>query len=136
MQQKAQFSKSKVENLFRHRGGNYYAVAKVDGKVRRKCLETADYNQARARLDNALADLRGTVNSKHAGTLAEAITTESLRADPTIKETTRKYYQQVAVSLIKSSDSLPSKPADKKLSKATLADLRAWMDDHAASLLV
>jgi integrase len=128
------FKRSKVGHLFVHQGGNYYAVAKVDGKVRRKSLETPDFGLAKARLANALADLRGTVNSKHAGTIAEGITTESLRADPTIKETTRKYYQQIAVSLIRTSDSLPSKPADKKLSKATLADLRAWMDDHAAKV--
>lgn len=132
MKQRKQFQKSKVENLFRHQGGNYYAVAKVDGKVRRKSLETDDFNQAKARLAATLADLRGTVNAKHAGTVAEAITTESLRADPTIKETTRQYYQQVAGSLIKTSDTLAAKPADKKLAKATLADLRAWMDAHAA----
>ena len=134
MQQKAQFSKSKVENLFRHRGGNYYAVAKVDGKVRRRCLETSDFNQAKGRLANALSDLRGTVNAKHAGTIAEAITAESERADPSLKETTRHYYQQIAVSLIKTSDTLDAKPADKKLSKATLADLRGWMDAHAAKV--
>ncbi len=132
MQQKAQFSKSKVENLFRHRGGNYYAVAKVDGKVRRRSLETSDFNLAKGRLANALADLRGTVNAKHAGTIAEAITAEAARNDPSIKEGTQHYYRQVAGSLIKTSDTLDAKPADKKLSKVTVADLRAWMDAHAA----
>jgi integrase len=126
------FKASKVENLFVHQGGNYYAVAKVDGKVRRRCLETDDYNTAKGRLANALADLRGTVNAKHAGTLAEAITAEAARQDPAIKQTTRLYYQQIAASLIQTSETLPARPADKKLSKATLADLRAWMDAHAA----
>jgi integrase len=120
-----------VANLFRHRGGNFYAVCKVDGKVRRRCLETDDYNTAKGRLDGALADLRGTVNAKHPGTIGEALFAESVRLDPTIKESTRRYYQQIAASLIRTSDSLPGRPADKKLAKTTLADLRAWMDAHA-----
>ncbi|QJE98002.1 tyrosine-type recombinase/integrase [Luteolibacter luteus] len=131
MKQKAQFAKSKVENLFRHRAGNYYAVTKVDGKVRRRCLETEDFNTAKGRLTAALNELRGTTNAKKAGTLAEAITDEALREDPGIKETTRHYYQQVGASLIATSDTLDGKPAAKSISKATLADLRSWMDAHA-----
>jgi len=129
-----QFTRSKVENLFRHRGGRFYAVCKVDGKVRRKCLDTDDYNTAKARLEGALADLRGATNAKGAGTLAEALTAEAERADPSIKETTRHYYQQIAASLIATSNTLPAKPAEKRLPKATLADLRAWMDSHAAKV--
>jgi hypothetical protein len=34
------FCRSKVEGLFKHRAENYYAVAKVDGKIRRQSLET------------------------------------------------------------------------------------------------
>lgn len=131
MQQKAQFSKSKVENLFRHRGGNYYAVCKVDGKVRRRSLETEDFNQAKARLSDVLTDLRGAPNASHVGTLAAAVTAEAKREDPSIKETTQRYYQQVAASLIATSAAMPANPAEKHLSKATLADLRAWMDQHA-----
>lgn len=131
MRQKAQFSKSKVENLFRHRGGNYYAVTKVDGKVRRRSLETEDFNLAKGRLANALADLRGTTNARKAGTLAEAITHEAEREDPGIKGTTRNYYRQVGVSLIATSSTLGSRPAEKSIAKATLADLRSWMDAHA-----
>lgn len=131
MKQKAQFSKSKVENLFRHRGGNYYAVAKVDGKVRRRSLETEDFNLAKGRLQNALADLRGTTNAKRAGTIAEALTAEAARQDPGIKDTTKHYYRQVAASLIDTSATMQGRPAEKSLSKATLADLRSWMDAHA-----
>ncbi|MCW1921701.1 hypothetical protein OKA05_04000 [Luteolibacter arcticus] len=131
MQQKAQVSRSKVENLFRHRGGNFYAVCKVDGKVRRRCVETDDYNTAKGRLTNSLADLRGSVNAKHPGTIAEAITTEAERKDPSIKESTQQYYQQIAGSLIQTSDTLPTQSADKKLSKVTPSDLRAWKDAHA-----
>ena len=47
MQQNAQFSKSKVTSLLRHRGGNYYASAKVVGKVIRRSLETDDFNVAK-----------------------------------------------------------------------------------------
>lgn len=131
MSTKAQFSKSKVSNLFRHRGGNYYAVAKVQGKVRRRCLETDDFNLAKDRLANALAELRGATEAKTAGSLGEALTKEADRADPSIKTTTRHYYQQVAASMIATSDTLDARPADKSLPRATLADLRTWMDAHA-----
>jgi integrase len=126
------FKRSKEDNLFVHQGGNYYAVCKVDGKVRRRSLDTKDYRVAKGRLENALLELRGTTNANHAGTIAEAVVAEADRKDPTIKECTQHYYQQVAGSLIKTSDTLPAKPADKKLSKVTVADLRGWMDAHAA----
>ena len=40
MQRTAQFSKSKIPCLVRHRGGNYYASVKVSGKVIRRSLDT------------------------------------------------------------------------------------------------
>jgi hypothetical protein len=50
MPRTAQFSKSKVQCLLRHRGGNYYASARVRGKLIRRSLDTDDYNTAKLRL--------------------------------------------------------------------------------------
>ena len=101
MQQTAQFSKSKVQCLVRHRGGNYYAPAKVAGKVIRRSLETDDSNTAKNRLPGVLAEMRGARNASLAGTLGQAITDEAQRVDPSFKATTRHYDQQIAVSLAK-----------------------------------
>jgi integrase len=131
MQQKAQFSKSKVPCLLRHRGGSYYASAKVAGKVIRRSLDTDDYNLAKDRLVAALAAMRGATEAKTAGTMRTAIVAEANREDAALKQTTRHYYQQVAESLLRTSDSLPGRPADKALVRVTLVDLRAWMDKHA-----
>ncbi|MBX3740150.1 MAG: site-specific integrase [Akkermansiaceae bacterium] len=132
MKQTAKFSRSKVENLFRHRAGNYYAVVKVDGKIRRQSLQTDDYNLAKERLAAVLEDLRGATAAKTAGTLRAAIVDEAHRDDATLKQTTKHYYQQIAKSLLLVSDTIPSRPADKALPRVTLADLRPWLDKYAA----
>lgn len=125
-----QFSKSKVSNMVRHRGGNYYAVAKVLGKVRRRSLETSDFNLAKERLPAVLEDLRGTETTT-TGTVRVALLREADRNDPTIKTSTRHYYQQVAASLLKTADSMPACPADLTLPKLSVAQLRTWFDRHA-----
>ena len=131
MEQKQKFSRSKVENLFKHRAGNYYAVVKVLGKIRRQSLDTDDYGLAKNRLGAALAALRGATEAKTSGTIRAAILAEANREDAALKETTRHYYQQVAGSLLRTGDTLPGRPADKALTRVTLADLRSWMDKHA-----
>jgi integrase len=131
MQQTAQFSKSKIPCLLRHRGGNYYASAKVSGKIIRRSLDTDDFNTAKNRLDGALEEIRGAKNASKAGTLKEAIDTEAKRVDPAIKASTRKYYQDIGKSLAKSSATLPNDPMKKPISKVTLQDLRAMMDNFA-----
>lgn len=131
MSTNAQFRKSKVSNLFRHNAGNYYAITKVRGKIKRRCLDTDDFNLAKNRLTDALDELRGATEAHTAGTLREAITAEAARANAEIKETTRHYYQQCAKSMLATSDGLESKPADKAITRATLTDLRTWMDAHA-----
>lgn len=133
MKQIPKFSRSKVENLFKHRAGNYYAVAKVVGKVRRRSLETSDYNLAKERLPAALESLRGATEARSAGTVGAALLAEARREDPSIKASTKDYYLQVASSLIATSDAMESRPADKSLPRTTLSDLRGWMDKHAGT---
>jgi len=126
-----QFKRSKVANMVKHRGGTYYAVTKVQGKVRRRSLETDDFNLAKARLPAVLTELRGATDSAKAGTLAQALTDEANRDDPNTKPATQRYYQQLAAKLIRVSDALPDKPADKHLSKIGTADLRSLVDELA-----
>jgi integrase len=133
MQQSAQFSKSRVPCLVRHRGGRYYAVARVSGKLIRRSLDTEDYNTAKNRLPAVLAELRGARNATAAGTLGQAIKDEAHREDPAIKATTRHYYRQIAISLAKTAATLPVNPLGLSISRITLAELRALMDKYAAT---
>lgn len=133
MQQKAQFSKSKVPCLVRHRGGKYYASAKVAGKLVRRCLETDDYNIAKNRLDGVLEQIRGAKNASNADSLGAAVTEEAKRVDPSIKPTTRRYYAQIAVSLAKTGATFPENPLERSIAKVTLAELRGLMDKYAAA---
>jgi hypothetical protein len=133
MQQNAQFSRSKVQCLVRHRGGTYYASAKVAGKTIRRSLDTDDYGVAKNRLPAVLDEIRGARNAIMSSTLGAAITTEANREDPTIKPTTRHYYQQVAKSLAKVAASLPVDPMGISISRITLAELRALTDRYAAT---
>jgi integrase len=133
MQQNAQFSKSKVPCLVRHRGGKYYASAKVGGKVIRRSLDTDDYGTAKNRLAPVLAEMRGAINASNAGTLGAAVKVEANREDPTIKQTTRLYYQQIEKSLAKVAATLPIDPMGLSIPKVTLGELRALMDRYATT---
>jgi len=131
MQQKAQFSKSKVPCLVRHRGGNYYASAKVGGKLIRRSLGTEDYNQAVIRLPGVLAEMKGAKNAAAAGTLGAAIKEEADRDDPTIKGTTQIYYRARYASLLAVAKKMPVNPLDISITRITVADLRSLMDSYA-----
>jgi integrase len=133
MQQKAQFSKSKVSCLVRHRGGTYYASAKVGGKVIRRSLGTDDFNQAAIRLPGILAEIRGARNASAAGSLGAAIEAESLRDDPTIKGTTATYYRARYASLAAVAKTLPTNPLETSITRVTVVDLRGLMDAYAKS---
>jgi integrase len=133
MPKNAQFSKSKTPCLLRHRGGNYYASAKVAGKVIRRSLDTDDYNTAKNRLPVILEEIRGAKNARQAGTLGAAIKTEAERADPTIKARTRHYYQETWLALERTAAPMTDNPLDKNISRVSLADLRAMMDKYASA---
>lgn len=132
MQQNAQFSKSKVPCLLRHRGGNYYASAKVAGKVIRRCLETDDFNMAKNRLPAVLAEMKGARNASQAATLGIAVQEEAAREDAALEESTRHYYRQTAVALAKVASKLTDNPFEKSIAQVKLADLRSLMDKFAA----
>ncbi|MFM2169965.1 MAG: hypothetical protein RI957_194 [Verrucomicrobiota bacterium] len=133
MQQKAQFTKSKVPCLFLHRGGTYYASVKVSGKTIRRSLETSDYNTAKNRLDGVVSEIRGASNASQASTFGVAIHAEADREDPSIKATTRHYYKQIAIALHKVAASMPVDPMGLSIAKITMAELRNLMDKFAAT---
>jgi integrase len=105
----------------------------VAGKTIRRSLDTDDYGVAKNRLPAVLDEIRGARNAIMSSTLGAAITTEANREDPTIKPTTRHYYQQVAKSLAKVAASLPVDPMGISISRITLAELRALTDRYAAT---
>lgn len=133
MQKTAQFRKSKIPCLVVHRGGKYYAAAKVAGKVVRRCLDTDDFHTAKNLLPGALDEMRGAANARTAGTLGTAVHDEAHREDPAIEPTTRHYYQQVSASLAKTAATMPVNIMERSIAKTTLADVRALMDKYAAT---
>ncbi len=133
MPQIAQFSKSKIACLLRHRGGKYYASAKVAGKVIRRSLETDDFNVAKNRLPEALAEMRGATNTVNATSLQIAIEEEAKRVVPGRKDSTREYYEQLAIAIPKVAATLPKNPLGKSISRVTFGELKNLMDLFAAS---
>jgi integrase len=96
-------------------------------------LDSNDYNTAKLRLPAVLAEIRGAKNADKAGTLGQAIQDEANREDPAIKETTRHYYQQVAVSLAKVAAKLPVDPLGLSITRVTVGELRALADKYATT---
>ena len=133
MPQIAQFSKSKVSCLLRHRGGKYYASAKVAGKVIRRSLDTDDFNVAKNRLPEVLAEIRGATNAVQATSLWIAIEKEAGREVPTNEDSTRKYYIQIAVSLSGVAAALTKNPLGKTISRVSTGELKHLMDEYAAN---
>ncbi len=131
MQRKAQFTKSKLPCLLRHKAGNYYASVKVRGKVIRRSLETDDFGVAKTRLPGVLVELRGAENASDAPLLGQALMEEALRPDPLIKKSTRNYYHQLAKAIQRTGSKMPVDPLAFRISKVTMKDLRALMDEFA-----
>ncbi len=126
--QTVRLKKSKLENLYRHVNGTYYARVMVAGKAKERSLRTSDFNAAAAKLPDTLNDLRGASEEHKAGTLVEAVLREAERDDPTIKPATRHYYLQLARSIVAT---LPRDIASKKLPQVTVGDLKAWQAVYA-----
>jgi integrase len=120
--------RSKLEYLFRHANGIYWARVKVNGKSKERSLHTTDYNLAATLLIETVRDLKGASEAHKAGSLASAIQAEADREDPDLKPATRHYYQQIAKSIL---GTLPPHLDTKCLPKVTVGDLRAWRDVYA-----
>ncbi|MCH1498805.1 MAG: site-specific integrase [Akkermansiaceae bacterium] len=133
MSKTPQFSKSRIPCLVRHRGGNYYAAAKVNGRLIRRSLKTDDFNTAKLRLGDALGEMRGARNATSAGALGDAIYEEAHRNDPDIKESTQHYYQQISEALAKVGAKLPNDPLRQSISRVTVKELRELLDSYSST---
>jgi hypothetical protein len=128
IQQSAQISKSKVQCLVRHRGGNYYPSINMVGKVIRRSLNTDDYNTAKNRLPGVLAEIRGAKNATSAGTLGQAIMDEAQREDPAIKGNNSSLLPADFALAGESRRQVLVDPFKLSISRVALAELRALME--------
>jgi integrase len=123
------WQKTRKPNLLRHKSGRYYARAFAGGKEVWQSLKTSHYSVAQARLAKFLEEHRervsngnGEVSAKM--TFREALKThqQNLADDGTIKATTRHYWNQIFVALLKSWSGL----GDREIRRVTRTDCKEW----------
>src|SRR5215831_632955 len=123
------WQKTRKPNLLRHRSGRYYARAFVGGKEVWKSLKTSHYSVAEAKLAEFMKEHRERVsngNSEVSGkmTFGEAlkIHQQNQADNVTIKATTRHYWNQIFVALLKSWPEL----ADREIRRVSKKDCKDW----------
>jgi integrase len=123
------WQKTRKPNLLRHKSGSYYARAFAGGKEVWKSLKTSHYSVAEARLAEFLKEHRerrsngnGEVSAKMTFGEALKIHQQNQADDVTIKPTTRHYWKQIFVALLKSWPGL----ADREIRRITKADCKEW----------
>jgi integrase len=121
------WQKTRKPNLLRHKSGCYYGRAFAGGKEVWKSLKTSHYSVAQAKLAEFLKEHRERVgNGEVSGkvTFGEAlkIHQQNQADDVTIKSTTRHYWNQIFVALLKSWHGL----ADREIRRITKTDCKEW----------
>jgi integrase len=123
------WKKTSQQNLVRHKSGRYYARTFSNNKEIWKSLRTVHFSVAKARLAEFLREQRGKqVNglSEASGkmTFGEAlkIHQQNQADDVTIKPSTRHYWKQVFVALLKSWPGL----GERELRRITKTDCKEW----------
>jgi integrase len=123
------WQRTRKPNLLRHKSGRYYARAFNGGKEVWKSLKTSHYSVAQARLAEFLKEHRehrrngnGEVSAKMTFGEALKIHQQNQADDVTIKPTTRHYWKQIFVALLKSWPGL----ADREIRRITKADCKEW----------
>jgi integrase len=123
------WQKTRKPNLLRHKSGRYYARAFAGGKEVWKSLKTSHYSVAEAKLAEFLKEHRERVSNGNGEVSAKMTFGEALKIhqqnqadDVTIKSTTRHYWNQVFVALLKSWPGL----ADRELRRITRTDCKEW----------
>ena len=116
-------------NLLRHKSGRYYARAFARGKEVWKSLKTSHYSVAEAKLSEFLKEHRERVGNGNREVSAKMTFREALNIhqqnqadDVTIKPTTRHYWNQIFVALLKSWPGL----ADREIRRVTKTDCKVW----------
>ena len=123
------WQKTRKPNLLRHKSGRYYARAFAGGKEVWKSLKTSHYSVAEAKLAEFLKEHREKVGNGHGEvsgkmTFAEAlkIHQQSQADDVTIKPSTRHYWNQIFIALLKSWPGL----ADREIRRISKTDCKDW----------
>jgi integrase len=123
------WTKTRKPNLLRHRSGRYYARAYAGGKEVWQSLKTSHYSVAEAKLAEFMKEHRERVSNGNGEVSAKMTFGEALKIhqrnqadDVTIKPSTRHYWNQIFVALLKGWPGL----ADKEIRRITKTDCREW----------
>lgn len=123
------WQKTRKPNLLRHKSGRYYARAFAGGKEVWQSLKTSHYSVAEAKLAKFLEEHRervsngnGEVSAKMTFGEALKIHQQDLADDGTIKPTTRHYWNQIFVALLKSWTGL----GEREIRRVTKTDCKDW----------
>jgi integrase len=123
------WEKTREQNLVRHKSGRYYARTFGNGKEIWKSLRTAHYSVAKARLAEFLREHRekqavGVSEASAKMTFGQALKIHQQHQadDVTIKPTTRHYWNQIFVALLKSWPGL----RDREIRRITKTDCNEW----------
>ena len=123
------WQKTRKPNLLRHKSGRYYARAFAGGKEVWKSLKTSHYSVAEAKLAEFLRENRERVGNGNGEVSAKMTFGEALKIhqqnqadDVTIKPSTRHYWDQIFVALLRSWPGL----ADREIRRVTTTDCKEW----------
>jgi len=123
------WQKTRKPNLLRHKSGRYYARAFAGGKEVWQSLKTSHYSVAQARLAKFLEEHRERVSNGNGEVSAKMTFCEALKMhqqnladDGTIKSTTRHYWNQIFVALLKSWPGL----GNREIRRITKTDCKEW----------
>jgi len=123
------WEKTRLQNLLRHKSGRYYARTFNNNKEIWKSLRTAHFSVAKARLSEFLREhqekrVNGLSEASAKMTFGEAlkIHQQNQADDVTIKPSTRHYWKQVFMALLKSWPGLE----DRELRRITKTDCKEW----------
>jgi integrase len=123
------WTKTRKPNLLRHKSGRYYARAYAGGKEVWQSLKTSHYSVAEAKLAEFLKEHRERVSNSGDEVSAKMTFGDALKVhqqnqadDVTIKSSTRHYWNQVFVALLKSWPGL----ADLEIRRVTRTDCKKW----------
>lgn len=124
--------RSKLPNLFMDlRTGVYYAIVRVASSRKSRSLQTKSYSEAAVLLPAVLDELRALGEAALSGpamTFEQAISAVAALDDPTIKESSRAYYEQSSKAIL---SHLPPRIKRKKLLDLTPLDMRQWQAEFA-----
>ena len=125
---KTRWRKTKIQNLWRHRSGLYYARFCVEGKDVWRSLRTDILEVARRRLPEVMERESGRKPSLGNLSVGDALQ-EALRAvqnDPDRKDRTKIYWREIVESILRS-----WKDSESAIHLVTLSQLKEWQAEYS-----